>query len=181
MKYKREEQIFPASDNRVNAIYSILPEYTLGPPEKIKKINIRQPTFTGDREKVLILGGKPSLLENTEVIVLYRLMLKTAQELAESPVLLFKGHHADTSDNFTAANTENLPYIDITQDKPVEEVVSQYGPGIILSYPSSGLINLKVMFGDEIEMICFYTDQKKNQIIKLKNIFQDLGIQIRYS
>ncbi len=58
MKYQYNEIIFPAMHCRVNTIYTILPKYTLGPTEKMKKVIIRQHTYQGDKNRILILGGK---------------------------------------------------------------------------------------------------------------------------
>ncbi len=107
-------------------------------------------------------------------------MLAVVKQLKKDPILLFKGHHADTSLNFQNANNTNLKFQDITQAKPIEEVVERYNPGLILSYPSSGLINLKEMYGEEIDMICFYTAKKRKQVAKFETIFSDLDIKIRF-
>jgi len=180
MTYQYSEVIFPAMDNRVDSIYTILPKYTLGDKDRMKKVDIRRRDYRGDPNRVLILGGKPSLLLDQEVIELYREMLAVINKDKSKPTLLFKGHHADISLNFQEANAAGLNYEDITQAKPIEEIVEDYNPGIILSYPSSGLINLKEMYGSEIEMICFYPSGKRKYVVMFENIFSDLGIKIRF-
>ncbi len=180
LRYQYNEVIFPAKDGRISSIYTILPEYTLGDQDKMKRIDIRQYDYRGDKKIILILGGKPSLLDDSEVIELYREMLKVVLDQNNDTILLFKGHHADYSLNFQKANADQLRYKDITQNKPIEEVIELYNPGLILSYPSSGLINLKQMYGPEIEMNCYYTANKRKHVVKFENIFDELDIRIRF-
>jgi hypothetical protein len=178
MPYKRTSLICPVEDKSVQYIYTILPEFTLGPSAKFKQVTLEEPHYTPNPSRILILGGKPSLLTNTEVIELYKRMLQRIKNLNRPVEVLFKGHHADLSDNFLKANQNSVPFKDITQAMPVEQIISEVSPTLILSYPSSGLVNLKAMFGAKIEMACYYIENKQQHIERLIPIFGQLGIEI---
>lgn len=178
IKYQISSLIFPADDDRINCIYSILPEFTLGPISKIKKVNVLKEDYESKPNAILILGGKPSLLMNSEVVAIYEEMIKYIQENIYKAKVYFKGHHADTSNNFEKANNNKIEVIDITQNKPIEEVIELYSPSLVLSYPSSGLINLKAMYGDKMNMISYYIENKKSQINYLDPVFNRLKIKL---
>jgi len=179
LRYVYEPRIFPAHSDDITKIYTILPEFTSGPAKKMVKISLLKKSYTPNTDTILILGGKPSLLSNEEVIQLYASMLALTHTLSSNPMIYFKGHHADKSQNFENANNNRYKYEDITQPQPVEAIIEEYSPGWILSYPSSGLINLKEMYGSKINMISFYNKQKLKHILYLKDIFAHQGIEIK--
>lgn len=176
--YQMELKILPVDDFRVHSIYTILKKFTLGPREKIREISLLKEKYKPQTNSVLIMGGKPSLLTNEEVIVLYDEMICSIQKELGVQTVYFKGHHADKSKNFEIANRNRVEVIDITQHKPIEEIIDQYSPAAILSYPSSGLINLKAMYGDLIEIKCYYNKIKKEDVKKLSPIFEHMEINI---
>jgi hypothetical protein len=177
INYKIEEEILPVNNIRVNKIYSILKKFTLGPVEKIEEISLLQKTYKAIPGNILIMGGKPSLLENDEVISLYNEMIELILAQKVKAKIFFKGHHADVSNNFEKANNDRLTIIDITRNSPVEEVIEEYSPSIVLSYPSSGLVNLKAMYGEKIVVNSYYIKEKKEHLSKLWPIFEELGVQ----
>ena len=118
-------------------------------------------------------------IENIEVISIYSEMIKKIKSFDRPLKIYFKGHHADTSDNFKIANKEQIEVEDISQNSPIEEVIEIYKPSLVLSYPSSGLINLKAMYGGEINMISYYIEKKKDQIEYLNPVFESLEIQLK--
>jgi len=177
--YKINPIIFPADNPGINKIYSILPKFTLGPKEKIKEVSLLKDTYKSKEDCILIMGGKPSLLENNEVILLYQQMIEKAKSYGSATKIYFKGHHADQSNNFDLANKGQLEVEDITQNSPIEEVIEIYKPSLILSYPSSGLVSLKAMYGKHIEVFSYYREEKKNHITKLWPIFEDLDIYLK--
>lgn len=178
MNYQIEPQILPVNDTRVNKIYSILKKFTLGPVEKIEEVSLLQSSYKAILNNVLIMGGKPSLLEDEEVIFLYNEMIELILKLDFKPKIFFKGHHADSSNNFEKANNGRLKIIDVTRNNPIEEVIEEYSPSIILSYPSSGLVNLKAMYGNQIKIKCYYNKIKKEDFKKLSPIFEHMKINI---
>lgn len=176
--YKIRPGIFPADNPRIHKIYSILPQFTLGPKDKIIKVSIAKENYISKKNCILIMGGKPSLLENNEVIALYEQMIQKIGSYGPNVKVYFKGHHSDISNNFDLANKNQIQVEDITQNKPIEEVIELYKPCLILSYPSSGLVNLKAMYADKIEVFSYYMETKKNHLAKLWPIFEDLHIHL---
>ena len=179
MGYQRNPVIFPAYDSKVHTIYSILPKFTLGPKEKIKEISLLQERYAANTSNILIMGGKPTLLENEEVIQLYREMIKQIMMYTGELKIYFKGHHADKTNNFDIANNHGISVEDITQSNPVEDVIEQYRPFAVFSYPSSGLINLKKMYHNNIEIYSFYKKSKEQDLSKIWPIFKELGIHVK--
>ena len=175
-KYQREPEIFPAEHPDVTRIYSVFPEFTLGPDHKLKEVSLQQEDYRADSRAVLILGGKPSLLTHEEVQTLYGLMIEDIIARPEIDTVYFKGHHADPSDNFERANKNRLTVEDITQSKPVEEIIGMYRPSIIYSYPSSGLVNIRAMYGDRLQVISYYIKPKRDNLKTLWPIFEKLNI-----
>jgi hypothetical protein len=176
--YQIEPIIFPADDPSINKIYTILPEFTLGPKEKMQKISLIKEDYKSEKNRILIMGGKPSLLENEEVIMLYGKMIEKIKAHGPNTKIFFKGHHADQTNNFNKANNNEIQVQDITQNNPIEEVIEAYNPYLILSYPSSGLVNLKAMYNDKIEVHSYYMEKKKAQLEKLWPIFEKLDIHL---
>ena len=175
-KYRRIPRIFPANHPEINKIYSIFPEFTIGPAEKMVKVSLLKEKYVGQKNHVLIIGGKPSLLTDEEVIGLYGLMIEKILLRNENIKVYFKGHHADRSSNFHKANNGRLAITDITQNSPVEEIIEAYSPGTVLSYPSSALVSLKAMYGDNIEIFSYYKKEKKQLLAELWPIFEKLNI-----
>jgi hypothetical protein len=179
MRYVQKPNIFPHDDPKINKIFSILPKFTLGPKDKIVGVSILKDNYKANKKALMIMGGKPSLLENDEVIILYKEMIEEIRKYDNIDTVYFKGHHADNSNNFLKAIDRSLTFEDITQDRPVEEVIEEYNPCHIWSYPSSGLINLKAMYGEKIEMTSYYIKDKESQIKKLQPIFEELNINLK--
>ncbi len=178
-KYNAKPVIFPSNDSRISKVFSILPEFTLGPQEKIVDVSISREEYKGKQNTILIMGGKPSLLNNEEVISIYKEMLLLIASYDQKVKVYFKGHHADTSNNFEIANRGLIQIEDITQNSPIEEVIALYNPSLVMSYPSSGLINLKAMYDNNIDMISYYTKEKKDQISYMEPIFDHMNIELR--
>lgn len=177
-KYNFNPIIFPYNNPLIHKIYSILPEFTLGPKEKILNVSLLKDTYSSKKNSILIMGGKPTLLEDREVISLYGQMISKILDYGPKIKVYFKGHHADRSDNFEKANRGQLTVQDITQNSPIEEMVEDYRPFLILSYPSSGLVNLKAMYGNQIELNSYYIKKKKDHLKKLWPIFENLDINL---
>ncbi|MFX0556025.1 hypothetical protein ACOCEA_04465 [Maribacter sp. CXY002] len=175
--YRIEPEILPVNNDKVNKIFTILKKFTLGPKEKLNEISLLQEGYTPQPGNILILGGKPTLLNNEEVISLYNEMIEFILNLELKTQIFFKGHHADVSNNFEKANIGRINIIDITRNSPVEEVIEDFSPSIILSYPSSGLVNLKAMYGENIEVNSYYIRQKNEHLSKLWPIFDELQIK----
>ncbi|MGB5820710.1 MAG: hypothetical protein WBG90_14590 [Saonia sp.] len=51
-----------------------------------------------------MMGGKPSVLENGEVVAIYREMIAEIKTYNNDLKIYFKGHHADKTNNFYIAN-----------------------------------------------------------------------------
>lgn len=179
INYHFEPRIVPFDliDNGI--IYTILSKFTLGNKSKHKEIELQKKNYNAIKNNTLILGGKPSLLTDAEVQLIYTKIIGLISD-QNTNQNFFKGHHADHSDNFDIANVDNISFTDITQNNPIEEVVEQYGPSKIYSYPSSALINLKAMYGMEIEIYCFYIKKKKKDLKKLLPIFEHMEINIEF-
>ncbi len=177
--YRIEPEILPVNNLKVHCIYTILKRHTLGPKSKLREISLLNQTFEANVDHVLIMGGKPSLLSGSEVIMLYKRMISFILDSKREQKVFFKGHHADTSNYFELANNE-IETINITQSGPIEEVIGQYAPKLVLSYPSSGLVNLKAIYGNKIDLRCFYIEEKKGHLKKLWPIFEELDIQITF-
>ncbi|WP_235856347.1 alpha-2,8-polysialyltransferase family protein [Flagellimonas oceanensis] len=175
--YKYDPVIFPHDSEKISKIYTMLPKYTLGLPEKHVKVELRGLEYRPKPLSSLILGGKPALLTNAEVQKIYSHILDKIS-LNKKHKLFFKGHHADVSRNFEKANVAGQGFEDVTQDSPIEEVITRYSPARVYSYPSSALINLKSMYGDSIELFCFYIKEKKQEIDYLMPILEDLDISV---
>lgn len=178
-RYNFNPIIFPYNNPIIYKIYSILPEFTLGPKEKIFNVSLLTDSYSSKKNTVLIMGGKPSLLEDIEVVSLYDQMISKILDYGPQIKVYFKGHHADRSDNFEIANRGRLTIEDITQNSPIEEVIEDYRPFLILSYPSSGLVNLKAMYGDNITMISYYIKNKKKHLQKQQPVFSHLNIELK--
>ncbi len=176
INYKFEPQIFPNQSSRIDSIYTVLPSFTLGPKEKMREVVIVSEDYVSKENTVLILGGKPSLLTNEEVKRIYAQMSSLITEI-EGVTVYYKGHHADTSNNFFDVIGDSFDFIDITQKSPVEEVIGRYRPEKVFSYPSSALVNLKAMYGEQIEISSFYVQKKKAQIDYMIPIFSELDIK----
>ncbi|MGB6151703.1 MAG: hypothetical protein WBG48_06900 [Pricia sp.] len=176
--YRRNSEILPVEHPSVNAIYTIFPEHTLGPKQKMVEVSLLKEKYTGQNNCVLIVGGKPSALEDSEVILLYREMIEKILQFPEESTVYFKGHHADTSSNFEIANAGRIEFQEITQNSAIEEVIELYRPSTILSYPSSALINLKAMYGKKIDVFSYYIDTKKQILEKIWPIFEKLNVYI---
>ncbi|NAS10973.1 polysialyltransferase family glycosyltransferase [Poritiphilus flavus] len=176
--YKRNPTIFPEDSSGIYKIYSILPEFTIGPAEKITKVSILEEDYIGKENCALIIGGKPKALDNSEMISLYELMIQKILSNKRIDKIYFKGHHADQTTNFEDANKGLLKVDDITQNSPVEEVIARYKPSLVVSYPSSALVSLKSMYEDKIEISSYYIDEKKEHLNKLWPIFEKLQIQL---
>jgi len=177
INYHFEPRIVPFDLIDNGLIYTILSEFTLGDKGRHVEIELQKKGYSTIKNNVLILGGKPSLLSHSEVREIYARIIRLISNVQNSTVF-FKGHHADFSENFKIANNDNMPFKDITQSNPIEEVVEKYAPSKIYSYPSSALINLKAMYGNEIDIYCFYTKKKKEDLSKLLPIFEHMGINI---
>ncbi len=176
--YNRNPEILPVDDRSIAKIYSIFPEHTLGPEHKMVEVSLRKAKYVSKKNCVLIVGGKPSALEDSEVISLYGQMIDKVLQSQEIMTVYFKGHHADTSSNFEIANAGRIKFEDITQNSPIEEVIECYRPSLVLSYPSSALVNLKGMYGDNIAVFSYYIDAKKQLLDKIWPIFEKLNIYI---
>lgn len=175
--YNVEPEILPVNNKKINKIYTVLKKFTLGPKEKIFEVSLLKENYKPNPGNILILGGKPSLLEDNEVISLYNKMIERVLSLHKDTKVFFKGHHADVSGNFEKANADRIKIIDISNNSPIEEIIEDYSPSVVLSYPSSGLVNLKAMYGDKIDVNCYYIEEKKEDITKLRPIFDELGIK----
>lgn len=179
IKYHFEPRIVPFDLIDNGLIYTISSEFTLGDKKRHIEIELQKKGYSPTKNNVLILGGKPSLLSNSEVQEIYARIIRLISNHEKSTVF-FKGHHADFSDNFKIANSNNMSFEDITQSKPIEEVVEKYTPSKIYSYPSSALINLKAMYGNKMDIHCFYTKKKKGDLTMLLPIFEHMRINIEF-
>lgn len=179
IRYKFHSEIFPANSNKINKIYSIFPTFTIGCKKKMKEIVLLEQCYSSKKNVVLILGGKPSLLNNQEVILIYREILKDIKDEFGNCKILFKGHHADTTNNFEIAAFNTIIFDDITEVRAVEEVIKDYRPSAIYSYPSSALVNLKAMYNTKIKLSSYYIDDKKEHLSMLCPIFESLGINLK--
>lgn len=173
--YRFEPEIFPFDSAKINAIYTVLPKFTLGSKNKLVKVEMRGNTYVPRKTSALILGGKPSLLTHDEVKDIYRQMISIITKQGFEMVF-FKGHHADTSSNFESVVKDDFKYKDITQNSPIEEVLEVYQPAHVFSYPSTALINLKSMYGDKIDINSYYVKDKKSDIDYMIPIFEELNI-----
>ena len=176
--YKRNTEILPVEHPSVGCIYTIFPDFTVGPKQKMKEVSLFKKKYEGKNNCILIVGGKPSALDDSEVILLYGEMIEKILSLSEKSTIYFKGHHADTSSNFEIANAGRINFEDITQSSPIEEVIEQYRPNMILSYPSSALVNLKAMYGEKVAVFSYYIDAKKQILDKIWPIFEKLNVHI---
>lgn len=175
--YKYNPNITPFNSNLVNKVYTLFPEHTVAPKEKLQKIKVNIDRYVA-LDKVLILGGRPSLLTDIEIQKIYNTILNFYNSSFSNFKLLFKGHHADSSGNFE--KVVDLDFENITQHSPVEEIIEIYQPKIVISYPSSGLINLKSMYGNKIDLYSYYINEKKDNLKFLWPIFENVGINLKF-
>lgn len=177
IKYHFKPRIFPFDSTHINKIYTTISKFTLGDRERHVEIDLLKNNYEVNEGRILILGGKPSLLAHTEVQDMYSFILDAIKEDKDKQIY-FKGHHADSSNNFEIVSKDRLDYVDITQNSPIEEVIEMYNPCAIFSYPSSALINLKAMYGDKIKIECFYIKNRRQDLEMLTPIFEHMKINI---
>lgn len=177
INYHFEPRIFPFDLINHGMIYTIKSEFTLGDKSKHVEVNFQKKEYNAIKQHTLVLGGKPSLLSAPEIQAIYRKIIDLIT-LQNTYTHFYKGHHADNSNNFELAKTSDISFIDITQNSPIEEVVEQYNPLKVYSYPSSALINLKAMYGNRIELFAFYIKDKVSDIDKLRPIFKAMDIKL---
>lgn len=179
ISYRFVPEIFPHDSPRINAIYTVLPNFTLGSKNKLVKVEMLANTYKPNKKSALILGGKPSLLTHDEVKKIYKEMISIITK-SGFDIVFFKGHHADNSLNFENVVDTNFHYKDITQNSPIEEVLEIYQPAHIYSYPSTALVNLKAMYGGQIAINSFYIADKKSDIDYMTPIFEKLEINSQF-
>ncbi|NQY11002.1 MAG: hypothetical protein HRT71_16020 [Flavobacteriales bacterium] len=175
--YKYNKTIYPYKNDRIHKIYTPLPELTLG--ERSKKIScaIRLKEHQNNKtNRCLILGGP---IEN--ILEYYKVFLKEIAEKSFSEIV-YKGHPAfntyrkDEKHTFrNLAAQHNVDFVEIHEDEIIEDVISKYPSKVIYSYPSSALINLKLIIDDSCEIKCYLhkdlvLDQNLHRIYKTINI-----------
>jgi hypothetical protein len=156
-----------------------VPELTKGPYHKLEQITIQTESLAPRKKSALVLGGFPSALTHGEV---REINIKIISALISNKVekIYFKPHHRDRFRIFEKVATENkIEYQTIESSNSVEELLPTINPESIYAYPSSALINIKIIYGETVKIECFYPNNRKRDITHLKKVFDYFKIAIK--
>ena len=166
-------------------IYSLLPRLL---PAGLRSKAVTIPPFPVspaeiDRRTCIFLGQNDHLLPT-------RLRLPAATAAAAYcralpyERFLFKSHHYGESSSqreaFTGAGFEIM-----TDVRPVEQVLMAHPVACVVSFSSSALVHLKMMFGDQIRCVACFLDEfdqlsrlKRSPQHSIRAVFEQSGVEL---
>lgn len=176
--YKYSSQIYPLDSHVINCIYTPYPSLTVGSYTKVY-VKLKPLKFNRVKNRVLIVCGWPSNYLEFEIKKIYSKIIEEIT-LGNDLEVLIKEHHADKSNFFDkVAKSKNFEYKLVDDQRPIEEILSLLAPSkIYFAYFSSALFNIRTIYKDDVEIQCFYPQNKYNELqisIKMAN---DLTINI---
>lgn len=181
ISYQYNAEILPVNASRIHKILTPFPDLTIGPSEKKVGVNLQliASSIKSNASSCLILGGPIPNLSEVYDKILEEVVAKKFEKV------YYKGHHAfNTTHPFLEhifsdkAMEKGISYESLENDGVVEEDVQRIFPQVIYACFSSALVNMKVMYGEGIEMHA-YTTSDYPISDEVLNIYNDLNISIQ--
>lgn len=151
-RFRLHKDVLPLNDPRINKIYTPNTHYTSGPREKLVEIQFPKRRAELIPERCLILG----LDVGTRLEEGYARLINFIQKSPGIKETIYKPHYAAKNDLFPKlARDANFVFTHIQTNLCVEEMIDEIKPGIVIClYLSSALINLKLIYGSNIQILC---------------------------
>lgn len=178
-KYVFEPTIFPIGENNYKKFYTVLPTETLGNMSKKVEISLRNDISLEPPKsrRLIILGGEPSYLSNDQLnqqFLAFRKLVDTNFSTFEK---YYKMHPREELDSYSKFFFD---FKKLGWENPIEDIISSINPQVIISYPSSALINLKLMFPHiKLKVIYFKNELKGHKIYStIVDFYKKIGIEL---
>jgi|GEM_PF-6983070 len=154
--FRIHKDILPLEDKRISKIFTPEPALTPGPASKMVKIEFPRSRYHVEKGVCMIMG----LNEAPEIEQLNAHVLDFVMGRQDIHKVYFKPHPSDKQNVFErVAEQKAFTYQPITSSYCIEEIISEYNPEfVVCPYLSSGLINLKFMYREEIHVICIINE-----------------------
>lgn len=156
-RFRTHLDILPLYSSKIKNVYTPVIEKTDCPPEKLKLLTFPKQQFIVKKGRCLIVG----LDEWFDIENLYKRLIHYVEEKRDSiDEVLFKPHYSDKRQVFQKLAKEyNFQYQLVEGKLCIEELIADNYPEYVISpYLSSALINLKLIYKDELKVICVTND-----------------------
>lgn len=163
------------------------------PCEPSKRADIRLPqkeTVSLNKQKCLLLGQDYSkLLSPAALQILQERTLAFVRDFECQDYYYKPYHQKDFSSSIDNSETDfymSKGFIPVWEPRPIEAIIHTTGIGTVISYNSSALFNLKLIFGDKIRCIslfggCLANLTPQRDILafeRMFDLFQRAGVEV---
>lgn len=179
-RYRYNMVILPYNSIKIKHIYTPIKEFTKGESLKIIEIPFNQEhQIEINTNHYLILGGPVVFLKK-----FYEESIKQIINLSKKEfTIYYKGHSSFDTHNtecknifFDIISKYNINYIELSSMDPVELLIDKVKPVRIYSYYSSALLNISLMYPNNLSIIC-YLDSGNKHFRMFKSIFNYFKIK----
>jgi len=175
--YKHFNQLYPRGLRSISEVYTPLKSFTTHFSQKTEfKFSHSAKSFSQNSTQ-LILGS--SIKNRSNIDELFEGIKNVINATGKSKPFLFKPHYTSTQQGLSDLNKkikeQNLNCKILINDSPIEDLISELKlKSIYALHPTSALINLRLKYGDALELY-IYPGENKNP---LEQIFKHLNIQL---
>ncbi|GAA3566002.1 hypothetical protein [Snuella lapsa] len=178
--YRYKETILPYESDKISYIYTPLRKFTKGKERKKIEVQFNNSGSSFGKENFLILGGPVSYLKE-----FYNASIQEITTMKkENNIIYYKGHASFNTHNpyykevFSEYMKElDLGYEELDSNMPIELLIEKVKPFKIFSYYSSALLNIKLIYKDEIDVVC-YLNSKEEVSSNILDVFEHYDIDI---